>query len=52
VDELLPRLTGARGIRRLQAVRGPPRNHKMMLDRYQQTKNLLVGYSPKALGFF
>ena len=27
-------------------------NHKMMLDHYQQTKNLLVSYSPKALGFF
>jgi aldehyde dehydrogenase len=27
-------------------------NHKMMLDHYQQTKNLLVSYSPKAMGFF
>ena len=27
-------------------------NHSMMLDHYQQTKNLLVSYSPKALGFF
>lgn len=27
-------------------------NHKMMLDHYQQTKNLLVGYSGKPLGFF
>jgi acyl-CoA reductase-like NAD-dependent aldehyde dehydrogenase len=26
--------------------------HKMMLDHYQQTKNLLVSYAPKALGFF
>ncbi|MCP3100035.1 aldehyde dehydrogenase family protein [Myxococcus sp. K15C18031901] len=26
--------------------------HKKMLDHYQQTKNLLVSYSPKALGFF
>jgi aldehyde dehydrogenase len=26
--------------------------HKMMLDHYQQTKNLLVSCSPKALGFF
>ncbi|MBL1073613.1 aldehyde dehydrogenase family protein, partial [Nocardia sp. 2] len=26
--------------------------HKMMLDHYQQTKNLLVSYSPKRLGFF
>lgn len=26
--------------------------HKMMLDHYQQTKNLLVSYSPKAMGFF
>ena len=27
-------------------------NHKMMLDHYQQTKNLLVSYDPKPLGFF
>ncbi len=27
-------------------------NHKMMLDHYSQTKNLLVSYDPKALGFF
>jgi len=27
-------------------------NHKMMLDHYRQTKNLLVSYSPDALGFF
>ncbi len=27
-------------------------NHKMMLAHYQNTKNLLVSYSPKALGFF
>ncbi len=27
-------------------------NHKMMLSHYQQTKNMLVSYSPKKLGFF
>ncbi len=27
-------------------------NHKMMLDHYQQTKNMLVSYSPDKLGFF
>ena len=27
-------------------------NHKIMLDHYQQTKNLLVSYSNKAQGFF
>ena len=26
--------------------------HKMMLDHYQQTKNMLVSYSAKKLGFF
>ena len=26
--------------------------HKMMLDHYQQTKNLLVSYTPNPLGFF
>ncbi|SOC39230.1 aldehyde dehydrogenase [Ureibacillus acetophenoni] len=27
-------------------------NHKMMLEHYQQTKNLLISYSPNKLGFF
>ena len=27
-------------------------NHKMMLDHYQQTKNLLVSYDETALGLF
>jgi aldehyde dehydrogenase len=27
-------------------------NHAMMLDHYQQTKNLLVSYDTKAMGFF
>jgi aldehyde dehydrogenase len=27
-------------------------NHLRMLDHYQQTKNMLVSYSPKKLGFF
>ncbi|MGW0734847.1 acetaldehyde dehydrogenase ExaC [Streptomyces sp. NPDC002851] len=27
-------------------------NHKMMLEHYQQTKNMLVSYSPNKLGFF
>lgn len=27
-------------------------NHRMMLDHYQQTKNLLVSYSAQKLGFF
>jgi aldehyde dehydrogenase len=27
-------------------------NHKVMLEHYQQTKNLLVSYSPHRLGFF
>ncbi|HEU4547956.1 MAG TPA: aldehyde dehydrogenase [Microlunatus sp.] len=27
-------------------------NHAMMLDHYQQTKNLLVSYEPTAMGFF
>ncbi|HEX5305077.1 MAG TPA: aldehyde dehydrogenase [Dyella sp.] len=27
-------------------------NHKMMLNHYQQTKNMLVSYSPNKLGFF
>ncbi len=27
-------------------------NHKMMLDHYQQTKNMLISYDKKAMGFF
>ncbi len=27
-------------------------NHRMMLEHYQQTKNMLVSYSPDKLGFF
>ncbi len=27
-------------------------NHKIMLDHYQQTKNMLVSYDPKPMGFF
>jgi aldehyde dehydrogenase len=27
-------------------------NHKDMLDHYQQTKNLLISYDPKPMGFF
>lgn len=27
-------------------------NHKALLEHYQQTKNLLVSYSPQALGLF
>src|SRR3990167_705626 len=27
-------------------------NHKMMLEHYQQTKNLLVSYATKPMGFF
>ncbi len=27
-------------------------NHKMMLDHYQQTKNMLVSYNPNKFGFF
>ncbi len=27
-------------------------NHSMMLDHYQQTKNMLVSYAPQKLGFF
>lgn len=27
-------------------------NHRMMLDHYQQTKNMLVSYNPNKMGFF
>ena len=53
VDQLLSRCI--RRMRRSAATSSRAsgaRTHKMMLDHYQQTKNLLVSYSPKALGFF
>ena len=39
LDQLLPRLSGARSIRRLQGVRFGRETHKMMLDHYRQTKS-------------
>ena len=48
-------ITSTRRMRRSAATRSRAsgaRTHKMMLDHYQQTKNMLVSYSPKALGFF
>ena len=51
--KLLSPLPSARGVRWLQAVPGIGReNHKMMLDHYQRTKNVLVSYSENKLGFF
>jgi hypothetical protein len=52
LDELLSPLPGARGVRWLQAAGIGRENHKMMLDHYQQTKNVLVSYSENKLGFF
>ena len=52
VDQLLPPLPGWGGLRRLQDLRVGRENHQMMLEHYSQTKNLLVSYSTKPLGFF
>jgi aldehyde dehydrogenase len=52
VDQLLPRLPGARCLRGYKESGIGRETHKVMLNHYQQTKNLLVSYSPKALGFF
>jgi len=53
LEEVKPRLYPARaafgGYKQSGIGRG---NHKMMLDHYQQTKNLLVSYSAQKLGFF
>ena len=51
-DQLLPPVSGACGVRRLQESGIGRENHRMMLDHYQQTENMLVSHSPKALGFF
>jgi hypothetical protein len=52
VDQLLLRLSGRRGIGGYKQSGIGRENHKMMLDHYQQTKNLLVSYPPKAVGVF
>ena len=52
LDQLLPRLPGAAAFGGYKGSGIGRENHKMMLDHYQQTKNLLVSYSPKKLGFF
>jgi hypothetical protein len=52
LDQLLSRLSRACGVRRLQAVGIGRETHKIMLGHYQRTKNMLVSYSTKALGFF
>ena len=52
VDQLLPPVSGPCGLRRYKQSGIGRETHRMMLDHYQQTKNMLVSYSPKALGFF
>ncbi len=47
-------ITSIRRVLRLVVTSSPAsvETHKMMLDHYQQTKNLLVSYSPNKVGFF
>ena len=52
VDELLPPYPAHAAFGGYKQSGIGRETHKMMLDHYQQTKNLLVSYSPKALGFF
>ncbi|GAB3945371.1 hypothetical protein GCM10027614_37030 [Micromonospora vulcania] len=52
MDELLPRVPGARAFGGYKQSGIGRENHKMMLEHYQQTKNLLVSYSTQKLGFF
>ncbi len=52
VDQLLSRVSGARRFGGYKKSGIGRETHKMMLDHYQQTKNVLVSYSTKALGFF
>jgi hypothetical protein len=52
VDDLLPPVPGWRRVRRVQDLRRWRETHKMMLEHYSQTKNLLVSYSTKPLGLF
>ena len=52
VDQLLPPLPAHAAFGGYKKSGIGRETHKMMLDHYQQTKNVLVSYSPKALGFF
>ena len=52
VDQLLPRLPAHATFGGYKESGIGRETHKMMLDHYQQTKNLLVSYSPNKLGFF
>ncbi len=52
VDQLLPRLPRGGAFGGYKGSGVGRENHKMMLDHYQQTKNLLVSYSAQKLGFF
>jgi len=52
VDQLLPPLPGRCRFWWLQISGVGRENHQMMLEHYSQTKNLLVSYGTKPLGFF
>jgi aldehyde dehydrogenase len=52
LDELLPRLPGARGVRRLQAVRHRPRDAQDDARPLPADQEHAGQLSPKALGFF
>ena len=52
MDQLLPPLPGACGLGGYKKSGIGRENHKMMLDHYQQTKNVLVSYSPRRSGSF
>jgi aldehyde dehydrogenase len=52
LDELLSRLPAHAAFGGYKQSGHRPREPQMMLDHYQQTKNLLVSYSSKAQGFF
>ena len=52
MDELLSRLSGQRAFGGYKESGFGRETHEMMLDHYQETKNLLVSYSDKALRLF
>jgi len=53
VDQTAITPTAARGLRRYKPVGHRARgHHKMMMNHYQQTKNMLVSYSRRSSRFF
>lgn len=52
LDQLLSRVSGGAAFGGYKESGFGRETHKQMLEHYQQTKNVLVSYSTKVMGFF